>query len=190
MRIKIERDIAKNKVVERRYLFLTQSDKLKILERIFPSLEETDYIRDLIKDGELPKLDNKIISLFESKEYLNIPICDSLKPIFIFELKQDLIGVTNEYLELHLDNRENQFVVIGGIEKKGLCPCCQFYSIKLAEDGFHDICPVCFWENGGNGPNHMDLEEAQNNFKVFGAMNKTSLQFIDSEGKIKYKKEH
>jgi len=188
MEIKIERDKAKDKVVERRYFFLTQSDKLKILERIFPSLEETDYIRDLIKDGELPNLDDKIINLIESKEYLNIPISDSLKSLFVFELKEGLIGVTNEYLELHLNNGENHFIVIGNIEEKGICPCCQFYSIELGEDGFQDICPVCFWQNGGNGPNHITLEEALNNFKVFGAIDKTSLQFIDSEGKIKYKK--
>lgn len=190
MKIKIERDKAKDKIVKRRYLFLSQSDKLKILERIFPSLEETNYIRDLIEDGELPNLDDETINLVESIEYLNIPISDSLKPIFVFELKEELIGVTNEYLELQLTSGEDQFVVKGNIEKRGLCPCCQFYSIGLGEDGFHDICSVCFWQNGGNGPNHMTLEEAQNNFKLVGAMTKTSLQFIDSEGRIKYKKEN
>lgn len=188
MKTKINRDKAKDKIVERRYLFLRESEKLNLLESVFPSLEETDYIRGLIEDNDLPNLDEEVINLFESKEYLKLPISDSLKPIFIFLLKEELIGVTNEYLELHLNNRENQFIVEGSIEKKGKCPCCLHYSIEFGEDGFHDICPVCFWQNGGNGPNHMTLEEAQNNFKLYGAMSKSSLQFIDPEGKIKYSK--
>ena len=190
MKINIDRDKAINKVVEKRCFYLTQSDKLKILEKIFPSLEETDYIRELIKDGDLPNLDEKTINLIETKEYLKIPFSNSLKPIFLFELKEELLGTTNEYLELQLNNRENQFNVIGTIEKKGLCPCCRLYSIGFEEDGSHDICSVCFWQNGGDGPNRITLDEAQNNFKLFGAMDKTFLQHIDSEGKIKYKKEH
>lgn len=70
MKIKIERDKAKDQIVERQYFFLTESDKLKILERIFPVLEDTEYVKDLIADGELPNLDEKIIQLIESKEDL------------------------------------------------------------------------------------------------------------------------
>lgn len=188
MKIKIERDKAKDLIVERQYFFLTESDKLKILERIFPVLEDTEYVRDLIADGELPNLDEKIIQFIESKEYLTIPIHKSLKPIFMYELKEGLIGVTNEYLEIHLNSHEHTYIVTGLIEEKGVCPCCKFYAIAPGEDGLHNICPVCFWQNGGPSPNHMTLQKAQENFKLFGAIDKGALQFIDPEGKIKYQK--
>lgn len=190
MKIKITRNKAKDKIAERRYFFLTQSDKLKILEIFFPSLEETGDIRSLIVDGVLPNLDNDIIQLIESTEYLNIPFSNTLKPIFVFKLKEELFGVTNEYLQWQLNDKGNEYVVIGNIEQKGLCPCCRFYSIRIGEDGLFDICSVCFWENGGDTPNYMTLEKAQNNFKTLGAINETSLKFIDPEGKIKYKKGH
>lgn len=190
MEIKIERSKAKEKIVERRYFFLTQSSKLKILERIFPSLDETDYVEDLIEDGELPSLNKNVIELIKSKEYLSIPFSDDLKPVFIFKLKEQLYGVTNEYLQLQLNDRENNYIINGDIEEKGLCPCCLYYSIAHGEDGFYDICSICFWENGGSGPNDVTLQLAQNNFIRFGAMDKSSLGFVDPEGKIKYKKEH
>lgn len=190
MEIKIDRDKAKEKIVEKSYFYLTQSAKLKILERIFPSLDETAYVEYLIKDGELPNLSTSLIELIKSKKYLNIPFNDELKPIFIFDLKEQLYGVTNEFLQLKINVEENKYLINGPIEEKGLCPCCQHYSIEKGEDGFCDICPVCFWENGGNGPNHMSLEIAQRNYIRYGAISKSSLKSIDSEGKIKYKKAH
>ena len=91
-------------------------------------------------------------------------------------------------MELKLNNTGLNFddKVTGEVEKAGLCPCCEYYSIGYGEDGLWDICCVCFWENGGDGPNHMTLKEAKLNFKKFGAVNATSLDFIDKEGKIKY----
>ncbi len=78
----------------------------------------------------------------------------------------------------------------GKMKKKyGQCPCCEYYSIGFGEEGLWDICPVCFWENGGDGgPNHMTLEEAKKNFKQFGAIDKKCLDFIDPESKNKYKR--
>ncbi|WP_052444404.1 CPCC family cysteine-rich protein [Flammeovirga sp. OC4] len=64
-----------------------------------------------------------------------------------------------------MDNRENKYSVVGENEGKGLCPCCRYYSIGFGEEGFYDICPVCFWENGGDDPNHITLEEAQKKLK-------------------------
>ncbi len=98
--------------------------------------------------------------------------------------------MTNEYIQSRLKDLGFKLKVIGEDEQTGQCPCCFHYSIDFGEDGFCDICPVCFWENGGNEPNHMSLEEAQKNFKNFGAMSKSYLQFIDPEGGKKYKKEH
>ena len=51
-----------------------------------------------------------------------------------------------------------------------------------------DICPVCFWENGGDGPNHMALADAQKKFGDIGAISDRSLEYIDPEGPIKYAK--
>ncbi len=73
-------------------------------------------------------------------------------------------------------------------KKMGKCPCCEYYSIGFGEEGLWDICPVCFWENGGDGPNHMTLEEARKNFNQIGAIDKKALEFINPESKNKYKR--
>ena len=189
MEIKLSRKEALAKLVARHYFYLTQSDKLKLLEKIFPALEETDYVRDLINDGELPPLDETTITLIESKAYLKIPFDEALKPIFISLLKDELIGVTNDYLQWQLNDRDHHYLIDGTIEERGLCPCCHHYSLGTGEDALWDICAVCFWENGGNGPNHMTLEQAQQNFKTLGAISPTALKYIDPEGKLKYLKE-
>jgi|SRR5690606_3609804 len=58
------------------------------------------------------------------------------------------------------------------------CPCCRF--LTLGERGGFQICPVCFWEDDGQGdhdaesvrggPNGtLSLAEARRNFAAFGA---------------------
>ena len=57
------------------------------------------------------------------------------------------------------------------------CPCCRFLTLD-ERDGF-EICPVCFWEDGGQddqdaalvrgGPNGaLSLEQARRNYAMFG----------------------
>lgn len=49
------------------------------------------------------------------------------------------------------------------------CPCCGYYTLLP----YFSLCSVCFWEDDGGefgGPHGVTLEEAQQNFKVFGAM--------------------
>jgi len=59
------------------------------------------------------------------------------------------------------------------------CPCCGYFT--LHGRGEYDICPVCFWEddlaseNYGHpapgrpeGPNHVHLWQARENFRNFG----------------------
>jgi len=188
MRTQLERHVAKEKIVHFRYLTLRDFEKLRILEGDYPFLEDAEYIEEFIAEGDLPNLDAETIELIKSKKYLKIPFDSKLKPIFIESLMDDLYGVTNEYLELFLNRREQKYEVVGNIEKMGLCPCCEFYSIGYGEDGFCDICPVCFWEDGGDSPNHMRLEDAKANFKLIGAMNKESLRFVLPDGKIKYER--
>jgi|GEM_PF-3960248 len=189
MKTSLNRNKAKEIIVEKQYARLWNYEKLKILEHNYPLLDDSEYIEGFILEGDLPQLDKETIEIIKSKRYLTIPFIEGLKPIFIEHLTSELFGVTNEYLELQLNTREEKFEVMGEIDKMGKCPCCQFYSIGFGEDGFHEICSLCFWQNGGNGPNYMTLEEAQKNFQLFGAINKTSLQFIDAEGKIKYQME-
>lgn len=58
------------------------------------------------------------------------------------------------------------------------CPCCHF--LTLDERGRFEICPVCFWEDDGQGdadadevrggPNGgLSLSEARSNFARIGA---------------------
>ena len=183
----IDRTEAKSKIVSRKLKHLFNYKKLEILECYYPELEDAEHIEEFIAEGDLPKLSNYAIQLIQSKQYLSIPFHKDLDPLFRGALFGNLYGVTNTYLELHLNNNKEHYKVTGDIDSLGQCPCCNFYSISLGEDGHYDICNVCFWENGGNGPNHMTLEDAKQNFKTFGAMSKSALQFIDAEGKIKYK---
>ncbi|WP_129710419.1 CPCC family cysteine-rich protein [Priestia megaterium] len=68
--------------------------------------------------------------------------------------------------------------------KKYTCPCCGYQS--LDSDGDYDICEICFWEDdpyqklNANelGANSISLIEAQENFMVYGACNKESLQHV------------
>jgi len=57
------------------------------------------------------------------------------------------------------------------------CPCCGHAT--LSARGFHEICPVCFWEDDGQdnddadlcrgGPNRVSLREGRVSFLRFGA---------------------
>ncbi len=63
--------------------------------------------------------------------------------------------------------------------KKYQCPCCGNYTLNGR--GIHDICPICFWEDDDEievygqpapdrpqGPNHVQLEQARENYQRFG----------------------
>lgn len=58
------------------------------------------------------------------------------------------------------------------------CPCCGYPTI--AEPAAFEVCPVCFWEDDGQGDGDADavrggpngplsLTEARANFRAFGA---------------------
>ena len=66
------------------------------------------------------------------------------------------------------------------IQESTRCPCCGYYT--LAGRGEDDICPVCFWQDDRQsevyghpaperpeGPNHVHLWQARENFLAFGA---------------------
>jgi len=96
--------------------------------------------------------------------------------------------VINSYLESCLNEGDRIYEISGKPKESGVCPCCNYLSIGLGSDGWWDICSVCFWENGGDGPNHMSLSEAQENFNKIGAMDERSLKFVDPDGSKKYAK--
>jgi len=71
--------------------------------------------------------------------------------------------------------------------KKYKCICCGYYTFEENIVMMHDICPVCFWENDGvqnfdpafsGGANEMSLNEARENFKLFGAIDKKLLKYL------------
>jgi hypothetical protein len=67
------------------------------------------------------------------------------------------------------------------------CPCCGYRTLEAGAD--YEICPVCFWEDDGQGdedaddvrggPNYeVSLTQARQNFREFGASSRRVLQHI------------
>lgn len=61
------------------------------------------------------------------------------------------------------------------------CPCCGYLTIGEEPPGTFEICPVCFWEDDNvqfedpdysGGANSVSLNQARENFKLFGAVSK------------------
>ncbi|MEZ4375943.1 MAG: CPCC family cysteine-rich protein [Polyangiaceae bacterium] len=94
----------------------------------------------------------------------------------------------NSYLREELRTLGHEVLVEGQVEFGGLCPCCEHYSIDAGEDGLWDICPVCSWENGGDGRNHMTLEQAKQNFGEIRACDARMLEHLAPDRLRKYQK--
>lgn len=69
---------------------------------------------------------------------------------------------------------------------KRTCPCCGFYTVDSDDEVIVDICPVCFWQydniaqekpNDIIGPNHISLNKAKENYRLFGVCEK---QYINN----------
>lgn len=67
------------------------------------------------------------------------------------------------------------------------CPCCRYRTLE--ERSGYEICPVCFWEDDGQGdsdattvrggPNsNLSLAQARENFKAFGASDPRSVRSV------------
>lgn len=178
--------------------------KLIIAKSIVPSLNsdqvsnilseywQYDSIADIkanIQSKNLPALDEQAITMMASEETPSNIDMQLFEPLIIDYLIFDLKYSSNKYLEQKLSVMGQSEQVQGTIKPAGKCPCCEYLSIDPGEEGLWDICPVCFWENGGDGPNRMSLNEAQKNFESFGAINERSLEFVDPEGTMKYQKQ-
>ncbi|WP_343304493.1 CPCC family cysteine-rich protein [Mesorhizobium retamae] len=66
------------------------------------------------------------------------------------------------------------------------CPCCGFRTVD--QSGAFEICPVCQWEDDGQGDSNLDvvrgglngdlsLQQARLNFAAFGACSEEALPF-------------
>lgn len=70
--------------------------------------------------------------------------------------------------------------------KKYTCPVCG-YKVFTKTAGSFEICPICFWQDDvvdlqemykPMGPNKVSLEQAQKNYKEFGASEKRLLEHV------------
>lgn len=107
--------------------------------------------------------------------------------LLLVALRKKYHGVRNEYLSKRVSAILGSNQEVEGLQEELYsCPCCEFKT--LPTKGEYDICPVCFWEDDGStdpsyysSPNHMTLAQARDNFIEFGVVNKSSLQFLESD---------
>ena len=79
-------------------------------------------------------------------------------------------------------------VVVGSL-LRGVypCPCCRY--LTILEPGGFEICPVCFWEDDGQGDHDADvvrggpnallsLTDARKSFEQSGACDELSLKYV------------
>ncbi len=70
---------------------------------------------------------------------------------------------------------------------KYACPCCNFLTLEEFPGGTFNICPVCYWEDDNvqladpdyeGGANRESLNQAKENFKLFGASSKRRKKWV------------
>jgi len=187
MKVIFNREYAKKTLAERQLALLDDQTRREILSEYW-MYDNENQLSDSIESGECPEIDVELRTLICATDSPPDFLPDRIEPLLmdwlIFKLDKSL----NSYISNKLSEFEIDCEVQGEVEPAGLCPCCEYFSIGIGEEGMYDICPVCFWENGGDGPNHMSLREAQLNFFQIGAINQRCLEFVASDGKLKYAK--
>ncbi len=67
------------------------------------------------------------------------------------------------------------------------CPCCRFLTLSEKPPGTFEICPVCRWEDDYaqynnpslvGGANKVSLNQAQENYREFGAVSRDDVAFV------------
>lgn len=70
-----------------------------------------------------------------------------------------------------------------------MCPCCNCFTMEHNDAIYHDICPVCFWENDPiqndnekyvGGANDISLSEAKANYQKIGAVKQEYIKCVRS----------
>ncbi len=147
----------------------------------------TDELKNEVKRNDI--LDDNYESLIKNSNDLK----------YNFVILENLIekhkNVSNEYIEERL-----KYFGIKNIKIKDnnlniyKCPCCSYLTLNRKNE--YDICKVCFWEDDGSenienmysGVNKLYINEAKENFKLFGACSKKFLEFLDPQRFEKYSK--
>jgi len=183
----MKRDEAKRLIANSMLGTLSEKETTKILSEYW-YYETISDVKSDIATGEIPNLSERAISVLVSTDSPQNVDKREFEPLLLDMLIFRLKYSTNEYLELRLRGIGLQEIVDGQIVEAGVCPCCHYLSIDPGEDGLWDICPVCFWENGGDGPNHMKLSDAQKNFEAYGVMDERFRDSVEPDGRAKYAK--
>ena len=99
-----------------------------------------------IDEGYFPKFSEYIVSLIlNNKKPVEIHHKE-FTPVYKEHLISCLYRVTNDYLMTKLNSILNIKIndLKGEIEEAEPCPCCEYMTLSVGEDGLCEICPVCF----------------------------------------------
>ncbi|MFE4709569.1 CPCC family cysteine-rich protein [Paenibacillus sp. NPDC056722] len=142
-------------------------------------------------DQNHPGFDNLPKTLKSEILHFDEPQRDAMDEVYnvllFVALRKKYLGVRNEYLSKRVSVLLHSNQEVEGVQEELYsCPCCEFKTLPIK--GEYEICLVCFWEDDGNtylnyysSPNHMTLAHARENFVEYGAVNETSLQFLQSD---------
>jgi hypothetical protein len=183
---RLPRDEAKRLLATSRKASISEQRKLEILDE-YLVYEKTADIHEAIRNGELPALDDAAVArLVRGDRPERFP--HELDPLLEDRLVFELTYALNAYIREELRSYGHDVIVEGQMERGGVCPCCEYLAIDAGEDGLWDICRVCFWENGGDGPNHLTLVEAKKNFDAWGAIDRGFLQQLAADRMRKFRR--
>lgn len=183
---RLHRDAAKLLLARSRQVSLSEARKQEILDE-YRVYETGADVAEAIRAGDLPELDEVAVALLAAKDRPQ-QFPGSLDPLLDDWLLHELKCALNSYLREELRVLGHEVIVEGQMEQGGVCPCCEYLAIDFGEDGMWDICPVCFWENGGEGPNHLSLADAKRNFEELGACDQHALEHLAPDRRRKYRR--
>ena len=185
--MKVDRERAKAMLARRRLVSLDDATKLEYLGEYWDGRDE-ETIREAMRDGDFPRVSDELVATIAATDAPRHPLPHGVDALLLDWLVFDLDKASNGYLQDELGRLGVACEVVGPPDPAAPCPCCHHLSIDPGESGLWDICPVCFWENGGDGPNHMSLAEARSNFARIGAVSERALAFVDPDGPFKYER--
>ena len=90
-------------------------------------------------------------------------------------------------------NSDQEYCVKSSLGERYKCKCCGYFTMTEkpldpnGSPGTFEICPVCFWEDDSlqyldpdrsGGANKVSLNEAKENYRNYGAVEKDMLQYV------------
>jgi hypothetical protein len=176
------REEAKQKLALARLPLLDEEDREGLLmEWMILSDDEESLV---LAPGTIPG-QNEI-------EEIEDPALAKYDPLILQAIEGELIGVTNAYLKAQLIEMDVKVgEVEGEVEKMEACPCCGYLALENRQ--MYEICPVCYWlddetegEETVSEENEMSLVQARENFKKFGIMDESIIEFRVEEPESVY----